>query len=142
MATRKLRDRDMSTQHGSVGNADVLLDGAPNPYADDEQVAGQLALDEQARELVERRRTDGHRDGATYDARLDYDRLNAQARRVFDVMRDGMWHRLADIAQRTGDPEASISARLRDFRKQRFGALTVERQRAAGTWLYRLVVDE
>ncbi len=107
-----------------------------------EEVVGQLALGEQPQSVEQQRHTTGHRDGETYDARLDYERLNKQARRVFNVMRDGMWHGLADIARRTGDPEASISARLRDFRKQRFGALTVERRRAEGTWLYRLVVDE
>ncbi len=105
---------------------------------DDEQVAGQLLLD--GGQLEEQRHTDGHRDGATYDARLDLERLNKQARRVFNVMRDGMWRTLRQISDATGDPEASISARLRDFRKQRFGGLNVERRREAGTWLYRLVV--
>lgn len=95
-----------------------------------EQVPGQMEL------------PDGHRDGATYDAALDYERLNKQARRVYNVMRDGMWRSLANIAAHTGDPEASVSARLRDFRKQRYGGLTVQRRRVEGLWLYRLEVTE
>ena len=86
--------------------------------------------------------TDGHRDGATYDAAQDYERLSKQARRVYNCMSDGMWRTLRTIADTTGDPEASVSARLRDFRKQRYGGLIVETTRTSGTWLYRLVVTE
>lgn len=82
---------------------------------------------------------EGHRDGETYDAGFDYERLNAQMRAVFDVMQDGKWRTLAEIAWATKAPEASISARLRDFRKPRFGGLTVERKRQGGTFTYRLI---
>jgi hypothetical protein len=41
----------------------------------------------------------------------------------------------------TGFPEASISARLRDFRKEQFGKHVVERRRRSqGQWEYRLIV--
>lgn len=53
--------------------------------------------------------------GSTYVHTFDFDRLNAQASRVFHVMKDGKWRTLAEIAAVTGDPEASISARLRDL---------------------------
>lgn len=79
-------------------------------------------------------------DGSTYRAHRDYERLGAQARRVWDAMSDGEWHTLADLAARTGDPEASISARLRDFRKNQWGGHEVEhRNLGAGTWTYRLL---
>lgn len=83
--------------------------------------------------------TTGFRHGETYDVRVDYGRLNAQARRVYDVMADHAWRSLREIAEATGDPEASVSARLRDFRKPEFGAMLVERRRRAGsaTWEYR-----
>jgi hypothetical protein len=87
---------------------------------------------------------DGDRDGATYVAPFDRDRLNRQARAVFDAMADGLWHTLSELSYATGAPEASVSARLRDLRKPRFGALEVERRRdgdAAGTWLYRLNLE-
>ena len=53
---------------------------------------------------------EGHRDGRTYEPGLDYDRLNAQAKRVVTVMLDGQWHTLRGVSEATGDPEASISA--------------------------------
>jgi hypothetical protein len=87
--------------------------------------------------------TDGPRDGGTYDDPLDHDRLNRQMRAVHVVMSDGNWHTLADLEAATGCPQASLSARLRDFRKDRFGANTVERRRVPfrpGVWEYRLVV--
>jgi hypothetical protein len=84
---------------------------------------------------------EGDRGGATYDPAFDYHRLNRQARRVFDAMADGAWRSLREIADETGDPEASVSARLRDLRKQRFGGLRVERRREhGGTWVYRVVL--
>lgn len=68
-------------------------------------------------------------DGETYEAAFDYERLNAQLRRVYDAMKDGRFRTLREISDLTGDPESSISARLRDFRKAKFGRLGVARQR-------------
>lgn len=87
------------------------------------------------------RATRGYRHGdAGFDVRTDYERLNDQSRRVYDAIWDGQWRTLREIADITGDPEASISARLRDFRKTEFGTHTVERRRrggaSAGTWEY------
>ncbi len=86
-----------------------------------------------------KRATTGFRHGDTYDVAVDYARLNAQARRVYDVMADHRWRTLAEVAAVTGDPEASISARLRDFRKPEFGGMTVDRRRrdGRGTYEYR-----
>lgn len=77
-------------------------------------------------------------DGHTYDAERDHDRLRAQLNRVQAAMFDGDWHTLADIAERTGDPEASVSARLRDLRKTKFGSHVIDRQYVSrGLWEYR-----
>lgn len=86
---------------------------------------------------------DGDRDGATYSPRKDRAPLNAQAQRVWDVLAGGRWLTLAEIAAETGDPEASVSARLRDFRKPKFGEHEVSRRRRADhrVWEYRLVVE-
>jgi len=83
-----------------------------------------------------------HHDGQTYEPALDKVRLNTQQQRIFDVMKDGGWRTLSSIASVTGDPEASISARLRDFRKHKFGGFPVERRREDGGGLhaYRLVL--
>lgn len=81
------------------------------------------------------------RDGVTYDHELDGKRLAAQHARVFDCMKDGRWRTLAEIARETVYPEASISARLRDFRKPRFGSHFVDRRRTRnGLHEYRLVI--
>lgn len=79
---------------------------------------------------------DGLRGGSSFDIEMDYQRLNKQMRRVWDVMRDMQWRTLREISDITGDPEASVSARLRDFRKKQFGQLTLERRRRDGHGLY------
>lgn len=71
-------------------------------------------------------------DGSTYDPARDRARLQRQLARVREIMRDGQWRTLAELAAETGAPEASVSARLRDLRKQKFGALFVERRRVPG----------
>jgi hypothetical protein len=56
-------------------------------------------------------------------------------------MADGDWRTLHEISARTSDPLQSISARLRDFRKQKFGGHTLERRNiSGGLFEYRLVV--
>jgi hypothetical protein len=82
----------------------------------------------------------GPRDGATYTP-ADKARLNCQATDVWAFMRDGRWHTLREISAATNHPEASISARLRDYRKERYGRHTVERIRVhpTGVHVYRLV---
>jgi hypothetical protein len=83
------------------------------------------------------------RDGQTYDHARDGLRLAAQHQRVLAWMSDGQWHTLAELAKLTGDPEASVSARLRDLRKPRFGAYQVAREYVQrGLWKYRLVVGQ
>ena len=79
--------------------------------------------------------------GTTYDPRLDAERLAAQLVAVRELMLDGRWRTLADIERETSAPQASVSARLRDLRKKRFGAFTVVADRAhgaSGLWRYRV----
>lgn len=81
-----------------------------------------------------------HFDGATFDYQRDGARLGFQASVVWTLMLDGQWRTLWQIAQMTGAPEASISARLRDLRKPKFGGHEVERRYVgAGEWEYRVV---
>jgi hypothetical protein len=83
---------------------------------------------------------DGPRDGETFDPYRDEERLNKQARAVFTLVRDERWRTLKEISDRTGCPEASVSARLRDFRKPKFGGLTVEKRHVSdGLWEYRVL---
>lgn len=78
-------------------------------------------------------------DGATYNHELDQKRLTKQINRVWQHMNDGVWHTLSSVSDALNLPEASISARFRDFRKERFGSHTIERARMCnGQWRYKL----
>jgi len=85
-----------------------------------------------------------HFDGKTYDPKHDLERLTTQLGRVYDAMERGLWFTLAEISTLTGDPEASVSARVRDLRKKKFGGYTIERRRRGdpklGIWEYKLWV--
>ncbi len=82
-------------------------------------------------------------DGAAYQEEFDFTRLSGQIRRVYDCIKDGRWRTLEEIADATKDPQASISAQLRNLRKKKFGAHTIERrargERSHGLFEYRLV---
>lgn len=77
-------------------------------------------------------------DGKTYDPALDYERLNTLLERVFAAMLDGTWYTLPELQRLAGGTEASVSARVRDFRKMDYD---VESKRVdGGLWRYRLVL--
>ena len=81
-------------------------------------------------------------DGSEYNHKRDGGRLSAQYDRVFALMKDGCERSLQQISEATGDPEASISARLRDMRKPRFGGHSVsKRYLGNGNYNYCLVVN-
>lgn len=85
-------------------------------------------------------------DGKTFEKEKDASRLRCQLEVVFHFMRDAAWRSLAEISERTGCPEASISARIRDLRKVKFGGHTVNRRRRHiegiyGVWEYQLVTS-
>src|SRR4029078_742581 len=81
-------------------------------------------------------------DGETFDPELDGDRLGAQLLRVKTLMLDGQWRTLGEIENVLGDPQASVSARLRDLRKPKFGSYNVVRRRRGlpthGLFEYRI----
>jgi hypothetical protein len=66
--------------------------------------------------------------GPDYDPDRDDERLTSQSIRIFDLMKDGQWRTLRQIASMTGDPESSVSAQLRHLRKPRFGGHAVNRR--------------
>jgi hypothetical protein len=80
-------------------------------------------------------------DGETFDQAKDGERLGAQLAAVSRLMQDGHWRTPGDMERATGYGWASISARLRDLRKPRFGGFVVERRRregADGVFEYRV----
>ena len=81
-------------------------------------------------------------DGETYQPAFDEERLGDQMRLVYDALSDGRWHTLAELSATTGAPESSVSARLRDLRKRKFGGFAVETRRAgnSGLYWYRIIL--
>lgn len=81
--------------------------------------------------------------GADYDHARDAGRLSVQMDRVFACIQDGKARTLRQIADATGDPEASVSAQLRHLRKARFGGFTINKEhQGRGLYLYRLEVSK
>lgn len=79
-------------------------------------------------------------DGDTYKRSRDKDRLTHQLLAVKRLMADANWRSLSLISHITGHPESSVSARLRDLRKEKFGGYLVERRHVAdGLWEYRVM---
>jgi len=70
-------------------------------------------------------------------------RLGGQLARVLQVVRDGKWRTLSDIRDEMHSPVStqSISARLRDFRKLKFGNYLVERRSTGTEGLHEYRVD-
>ncbi len=80
-------------------------------------------------------------DGATYEPQRDQARLSSAMERIFVAMQDGCWWTLEELARVGGCSPAAASARLRDFRKRRFGGHQVERRYLTdGLWEYRLTL--
>lgn len=71
----------------------------------------------------------------------DAERLASQLERVRAILSDGEWYTLHQLYMLAGGSMQGISARLRDLRKQRFGAHQIERRRiTGGLFEYRMVV--
>tara|TARA_R100000458_G_scaffold48091_1_gene47022 strand:+ start:278 stop:634 length:357 start_codon:yes stop_codon:yes gene_type:complete len=91
-------------------------------------------------------------DGSNYKPEHDKRRLTGQILRIFDTIKDGCWRTLEEIQKHNflnshrNDPQASISAQLRNLRKERFGGFTIEKRyrgdRSFGLWEYRLVKED
>jgi hypothetical protein len=80
-------------------------------------------------------------DGDTFVDDRDGERLAKQLGSVYSVMSDKEWHTIPELAYVLRAPEASISARLRDLRKKKFGGHIVEREYVVrGLWKYRVAV--
>lgn len=79
-------------------------------------------------------------DGHTYDSERDHSRLATQLHAVRQAISDCQWWTLEALAKSTGAPEASISARLRDLRKPKFGGYMIKRAyRQRGQFVYRML---
>lgn len=83
--------------------------------------------------------------GDTYKREHDHARLTGQMLRIFELMKDGNWRTLTEIEQITKAPSASVSAQLRNMKKEKFGGHGLEKRprgdRDGGLWEYRLIVS-
>jgi len=81
-------------------------------------------------------------DGRSFDQNLDSERLSSQMDRVIEAVSDGQYHDLNSLVAKCGGTTASISARLRDLRKPKFGGHTVTSTRVgdprSGKWVYKV----
>ncbi len=76
---------------------------------------------------------------------IDMPRLSGQTARVFQMMSDGKYKTLTQIASGCRCLETSASARLRDLRKKRFGSHTVVSRQVeghAGLYEYKLIPND
>lgn len=79
-------------------------------------------------------------DGETYSPPADSVRLRGLLARVRDAMLDGEWWTLRALSDRCGGSEASVSARIRDLRKEKFGSYRIDHEHVGGgLWRYRMV---
>jgi len=83
-------------------------------------------------------------DGAVYVPHYDKKRLTGQLERIFNLMKDGKFRTVNQIHDVLGYPQASISAQLRNLKKERYGGHGLEKQhvgdRANGLWEFKIIV--
>lgn len=80
-------------------------------------------------------------DGPTFEEDRDGPRLGRQLVCVRNVLRDREWHTLQELADECEASTQSVSARIRDLRKAKFGACLVDKERTGreGVWRYRML---
>ena len=78
-------------------------------------------------------------DGETYEEEEDQVRLTGQLLRTWSALQGGEWFTLRELSDEVVGSEASVSARLRDLRKKKFGSHVIDRERVeGGLFRYRL----
>ena len=82
-------------------------------------------------------------DGDDYNHGRDNPRLVGQLYRIHKLMKDGQWRTLKQISEACDCPQASVSAQLRNLRKERFGAYNIEKHYYInGVYYYRMVIED
>lgn len=81
--------------------------------------------------------------GDDYVATRDRDRLTSQIKKIYLHMRDEQWRSLKDISNELDIPHSSVSAQLRNLRKESFGSHKIHRKHLqGGFYLYKLEVNQ
>jgi hypothetical protein len=68
--------------------------------------------------------------------------MGRQQDEVYDVMKDQEWHTLEEVSTAVDGRQTSVSACIRNFRKESYGGYVVERKRENGEYLYRLLLHK
>jgi len=80
---------------------------------------------------------------SNYDPEYDRQRLSGQLLRIWELMIDGKYRTLRQISDITGDPEPSVSARLRALRKPDHGGFQINKRfnhpTQRGKWEYQVL---
>jgi hypothetical protein len=83
-------------------------------------------------------------DGSDVDSEKDNLRLAGQLKVIYDLVKDGKYRTLREIEDETNYPQSSISAQLRNLRKERYGSFNIEKRsrgdRENGLFEYRIVI--
>ena len=105
-------------------------------------VLKKMKTNETPRNEAEEAQILNHFDGPDYVPERDCKRLTSQLHRVKNAMLSGEWKTLSQLEAEIGSPQSSISARLRDLRKERFGGYIVERKyESNGLFCYRILLE-
>jgi len=82
-------------------------------------------------------------DGSDYVHERDSKRLGTQLEQIRDFMEGRGYLTLQEISDATGHPHASVSAQLRNLRKQRFGSRIIDKKYISnGLYSYKLMPEE
>lgn len=82
-------------------------------------------------------------DGSDYVQERDSKRLSTQLGQIEYFMEDKGYLSLQEISDATGHPHASVSAQLRNLRKERFGSRVIDKKYVAnGLYQYKLVAEK
>ena len=82
-------------------------------------------------------------DGHDYVHSRDSKRLGTQLEQIRDFMEGKDYLTLQEISESTGHPHASVSAQLRNLRKDRFGSRVIDRKHISnGLYSYKLMPKE
>jgi hypothetical protein len=79
-------------------------------------------------------------------AKADHLRLGKQIARVLSVLSDGRWYTVPELQDEifgrfnVRDPEPSLSAQIRNLKKQKHGGHDIRRIRVGNVYKFRLVV--
>jgi predicted transcriptional regulator len=82
-------------------------------------------------------------EGSDFNPVFDQKRLSTQLLEIFSLMQDKTFRTLSEIEKITGHGQSSISAQLRNLRKQKFGSHTLNKKRrgqgSQGLFEYQII---